>query len=288
MRRKGLTAILALMMIVMSAAACFAGTGDSLKLVSSYPKDGQKNTSIENLGVKLRFNNSISSKKAQKNNKKCVRILNKNGKAIPIKVLTRKGSSGTLLVLGDSTKKNFKVDNNAKYTLVIDKDFVDDEGNTLGEDTTVEFQTFNQRLNTTVNMILMFAMFGGITFLTIRQQNQQNAEKEASGEKKEAPFNPYREAKKTGKSVEEVIEEEKKRREKLERKAARKKQKKPEDEDLDIAALLPYVYKVHEPKPISEAGSTFKSGRGPSAHEDESQPKRTQSATRRRQTGGKK
>ena len=250
MKRKGLIAVLSMLMVVLSTAMCFAADDTTFALKSSYPKDGQKNTSIENLGVKLYFNHSVSSKAAQANNKNSVKIVDKDGKKIPIKVLTANDDSGLVLVLGDSTNKKFKVKNNSEYKLVIEKDFVDDNGNTLGKETTVSFKTFNQTLNTTINMVMMVIMFGGIMVVTIRQQRNKDdddkIEKEKTGE---STFNPYKEAKKTGKSVEEVIAEEKKRVAKAERRAKRKGTKKVE-EKLEISELLPNVYKVHRPSPI--------------------------------------
>ena len=125
--------------------------------------------------------------------------------------------------MGTALTRKFKVKNNSEYKLVIEKDFVDDNGNTLGKETTVSFKTFNQTLNTTINMVMMVIMFGGIMVVTIRQQHNKDdddkVEKEKSGE---STFNPYKEAKKTGKSVEEVIAEEKKRVAKAERRAKRK------------------------------------------------------------------
>ena len=251
MKRRGLIAVLSMFMIVLSATMCFAADDTAFVLKSSYPKDGQKNTSIENLGVKLYFNHSVSSKAAQANNKKNVKIVDKDGKKIPIKVLSANDDSGLVLVLGDSTSKKFKVKNNSEYKLVIGKNFVDDDGNTLGKDTVVNFKTFNQTLNTTINMIMMVIMFGGIMVVTIRQQHNKDdddkVEKEKAGE---STFNPYKEAKKTGKSVEEVIAEEKKRVAKAEKRAKRKGTKKVE-EKLEISELLPNVYKVHKPSTIT-------------------------------------
>lgn len=249
MKRRGLIAVLSMFMVVLSATMCFAADDTAFVLKSSYPKDGQKNTSIENLGVKLYFNHSVSSKAAQAN-KKNVKIVDKDGKKIPIKVLSANDDSGLVLVLGDSTNKKFKVKNNSEYKLVIGKNFVDDNGNTLGKDTVVNFKTFNQTLNTTINMIMMVIMFGGIMVVTIRQQHNKDdddkVEKEKAGE---STFNPYKEAKKTGKSLEEVIAEEKKRVAKAEKRAKRKGTKKVE-EKLEISELLPNVYKVHKPSPI--------------------------------------
>ena len=252
MKRRGLIAVLSMLMVIIITDMCFSEDDTAFALKSSYPKNGQKNTSIENLGVKLYFNHSVSSKAAQANNAKSVKIVDKDGKKIPIKVLTANDDSGLVLVLGDSTNKEFKVKNNSEYKLVIGADFVDDNGNTLGKETVVKFKTFNQTLNTTINMIMMVIMFGGIMVVTIRQQHNKDddekVEKEKSGE---ATFNPYKEAKKTGKSVEEVIAEEKKRVAKAEKRAKKKGTHKVE-EKLEISELLPNVYKVHRPSPIND------------------------------------
>lgn len=265
MKKKGLIAVLTMLMIVVSTAMCFAAEDSDFALKSSYPKNNQHNTSIENLGVKLYFNHPVSNKTAQKSNKNHVKIIDENGKKIPVKVLTANDDSGLVLVLGDNTDKNFKVQNNSEYKLVIDKSFVDNDGNTLGKNTVVKFKTFNQKLSMTINMIMMAVMFGGIMFITVRQQankkDEETVEKENKGE---VTFNPYKEAKRTGKSVEQVIAEEEKRRAKFEKKH-KKKGKIKVEEKLEISELLPYVYKVHKPLPISAAGSTYKSGRGKKA-----------------------
>ena len=49
-------------MIMMASVFCFADGG--FDLVSSYPEDGQTNTSMENLGVKLAFSNAMDSSEA--------------------------------------------------------------------------------------------------------------------------------------------------------------------------------------------------------------------------------
>jgi methionine-rich copper-binding protein CopC len=283
MKRKSLIAVLAALMVMISTVAAFADS-DAFQLKSSYPKNGQKNTSIENVGVQLHFNHSISSAKAEANNEKCVKIVDSEGKEIPIKVLTSKKEKGLMLVLGDSTNDKFKVENNAEYTLVISKDFTDDQGNMLGQEQRLTFKTFNQRLNNIINMVMMFAIFGGIMVMTVRQQRQQSEGKDKSKEeKKDAPFNPYREAKRTGKSLEEVIEEEKKREEKEARKNKRKNKNEKESEEyvkdsqLKLSEILPNVYAVHGPRPISAAGGKYKSGRAPKQEEPKKRGSRNNS-----------
>ena len=118
MKRKGLIALLAAVLVTMSMAFVSADESD-FKLVNSYPKDGQTNTSIENVGVKLRFNRELAGEKAQKNNAKCVKIVDPNGKEIPIKVMSSKEDKGLLMVLGECNKKNLKGENKAKYNLLM-------------------------------------------------------------------------------------------------------------------------------------------------------------------------
>lgn len=279
MKRRSLaTLVLALILVVMSGAFAFAAedTG-ALVLKSSYPKDGQKNTSIENVGVKLNFNHSINGEATKKHNAKCVKIINsETGKRVPIKVLTSDDTDGMMLVLADSTDKKLKLQSNTKYELVISSNFMDDQGNELGHKETVSFTTYNQTMNTVVNTVMMVLMFGGITVIMIKQQREQAEEKaraESAGKNKKETFNPYKEAKRTGKSVEEVIEEEKKRQAKADKKAAREAKKKETarekvEAEYDLSEILPYVYKVHKPQSITAAGGKFRSGRGTRSIDD--------------------
>jgi len=102
---------------------------------------------------------------------------------------------------------------------------------------------------------MMFTMFGGIMVLTMRQNNKKD-EDEPQTESKEATFNPYKEAKKTGKSVEEVRAEQAKKEAKLAKKKARKKKDDSQSADKKIencAELLNNVYHVHAPAPVNKA-----------------------------------
>lgn len=252
MKRGTLIAVLAAIMVMVSSAMSFAAGG--LELKSSYPEDGQKNTSIENLGVKLQFSNPINSDEAKATDESLFAIYDEDGKTIPIKVLFSDKSDGVVLVVAD-IDEGFIAKNNSDYKLAISGDLVDNEGNTLGADKTITFRTYNQRVNNMVNMAMMFVMFGGIMFLTVRQNNKKEEEEaEAKEEPKEA-FNPYKEAKRTGKTVEEVMAEQAKKEEKLaKKKARRKKSSEPAHEKKieNCAELLNNVYHVHAPAPVSK------------------------------------
>ena len=253
MKRVSLIAILTAVMIMAASAMCFAD--DGLELVSSYPEDGQKNTSMENLGVKLTFNHPINTAEAKKANLDKFAIYDEDGKAVPVEILFSDKNDGLVLVLAD-IDKGFTAKNNSEYKLVISSGVVDNDGNELEKEQTISFRTYNQKVNNMVNMGMMFVMFGGIMFLSVRQNNKKEEEEApAKDAPKEAAFNPYREAKRTGKTVDEVKAEQAKKEEKEAKKKARKKKKTeepPEKKIENCAQYLNNVYHVHAPAPISK------------------------------------
>ena len=255
MKKISLIAVLMSIMIMAASAFCFAEGG--FELVSSYPENGQTNTSMENLGVKLTFSNAMDSAEATAANADKFAIYDEDGTAIPIQVLFSDKEQGLVLVLAD-TDAGFTAKNNSEYKLVISADLVDNEGNTLGADQTVSFKTYNQKVNNMVNMGMMIVMFGGIMVLSLRQQNNKEEEEPKTKDvPKEAAFNPYKEAKRTGKSIEEVKAEQAKKEEKEAKKKARKKKKTEEpvyEKKIDnCAELLNNVYHVHAPAPVNKA-----------------------------------
>ena len=252
MKRGTLIAVLTAIMIMACSALSFAA--DGLELVSSYPEDGQKNTSMENLGVKLTFNHPINSEEAKKIDASKFSITDEDGEAVPVQVLFSEKNDGLVLVVAD-VDKGFVAKNNSEYTLKIGAGLVDNDGNELAKDQTITFRTYNQRVNNMVNMGMMFIMFGGIMFFTMRQNKQKEEEESGSKEDAKEAFNPYKEAKRTGKSVEEVKAEQARKEEKAAKKKARKnKGKEPVQEKKieNCAELLNNVYHVHAPAPISK------------------------------------
>ena len=99
MKRGTLIAVLTAIMIM--ACSVFSFADDGLKLVSSYPEDGQTNTSMENLGVKLTFNNPINSEEAKKIDKSKFSIVDEEGKKVPTLVLFSDKNDGLVLVIAD-------------------------------------------------------------------------------------------------------------------------------------------------------------------------------------------
>ena len=75
---------------------------------------------------------------------------------------------------------------------------------------------------------------------------------------REDAFNPYKEAKRTGKSVQEVIAQ----HEKEEARRAAKEARKHKDDDEDEYEWIDVnTYRVSKRRPISEGGSTYITGR---------------------------
>ncbi|MDD6042903.1 MAG: Ig-like domain-containing protein [Eubacteriaceae bacterium] len=259
MKRLGSILCLAALIVTMTVGTCFGA--QSLKIVDTYPVDGQKNTTKENLCVKLTFNGDVGDKAVKKANSECFKISGPDGTIIPIKVYFDPEHSEKVMVLADTTKK-LEIKDDTEYTLTVSKDFADKDGNTLGEDNKITFTTMNQARGTTVYMVMMFLMFGGMFAFSAYQAKKQR-EKDFEAKVKELPFNPYKEAKRTGKSVEEIIAAHERAMEKKKAKEA-KRAKKAEAEDYEDEEEEEIVngnYKVKGPRPISAGGSSYITGR---------------------------
>lgn len=235
---------------------------DGLEIVESYPDDGRKNMSVENMGVKLTFNNPVNSEenKAADPGKyfSLVDTEDPNAK-LDIAVYYNPDIPEQVLVLY-SGEQSLQSSKSKEYRVWISGEFSDVDGNSLGEDKTITFTTINQKLNTTVYMVMMAIMFGGMFFFSSRQAKKQSAD---DAEVRDEPFNPYKEAKRTGKSLEEVIAQHEKETARREAKAAKRAAKEPEPveeewvEEWDVDGL----YKVKGPRPISAAGGKYITGR---------------------------
>ena len=281
MKRTGVILCLTALIVIMTASVCFGA--QSLKITETYPADGQDNTTIENMCVKIWLNNDISNEKSEKANKDCFKITDKKGKELPIKVFYNPDDKKQIMVLADTTKK-LNIKDNTEYTLTISGELMDNSGNTLGEDQTVTFKTLNQGRSTQIYMIMMVIMFGGMFFFTSRQMKKQR-EKDGDGQKtKEEPFNPYKEAKRTGKSVEEVMAAHEKEMAKKAAKEAKRAAHQHDEDDVEEEEESGN-YKVKGPRPISAGGSSYITGRKAAAEARKAEEERL---ARRRAANAKK
>ena len=166
-----------------------------------------------------------------------------------------------------SSGKN-AIKDDTEYICTLSENFIDNKGNKLGDDPkrVISFRTMNQGRNTLIYMVMMFLMFGGMMLFTVRQTAKQKMEEELGKGKdaKEEPFNPYKEAKKTGKSVEEVLAKHEKE---VAKKEAARKAKAKREKELDEYYEENDNYRVSKPLRIADAGATYRTGRAKLAEE---------------------
>lgn len=254
MKRISAIISLVLMMVMMTASFSFAAEGQ-LKVKEQYPKDGATGMSVENASIKIWFDKDVypKNKDIRKANKKAIKLVDQDGKNVPVYVAYSPDEEGLMMVLstGDA-----EIVGDTEYTLTIDESFQATNGDKLVGGDTVTFKTLNQKRTTTVNMLLMVVMMAGMIFFSTKSVKKQ-AEKEKKASGKHETVNPYKEAKRTGKSVEEIVAKDQKVKQKeAEAKAKRdaKREKILEEqrrEDLNIK-------KVSKLKPISEAGGKYR------------------------------
>lgn len=264
MKRAGKILSLIVLIVAFSTSLGFAETG-ALALKDTYPKDGATGTSIENVSVKLYFDSQLTAEKAGKvNGEDIVKFYDPDGKELPTRILYPPKEEGVVLVLLDNTvdadkdgKADVVIQSNAQYKMVISGELVDDEGNALGQDKTITFTTINQKTSMMINMGMMVVMFGGMMYFSTKAA-KKSAEEEAK-RRREEKVNPYKEAKKTGKSVEEIVEKDQKEKAKRAAKEAAKAARESDDDEYEWIDIN--TYRVKARRPISAGGSSYVTGR---------------------------
>lgn len=286
MKRIGKILSLVVILTVLSTAFCFAAAADGagkLELKDTYPKDGATGTAVENMGVKLYFDTTFTQEKLKNVNENAVKLYDEEGNVLPTQVLYSTQEPGVVLVLFDnsSADKDVKIEQSSTYTFKLSADFTDDNGNTLGKEESVSFKTLNQNANMWINMAMMLAIFGGMMIITAKNAKKKEEE---NGKTKEEKVNPYKEAKKTGKSVEEIVERDQKEKEKRAAKAAKKAAaEEGEDDYYDDGK-----YHVKGPRPISAAGGKYITGRKAIAEAKKAEEERRKAQKAKAKGKGKK
>lgn len=251
---KKIGTILAAVMILLIACTqiCFAA---DFHIESTVPEDGAKNTTKENLCVKIFFNQEVGNEECVEANKDAFRIVDEKGKEFPSLIYYNKKDPKYVLILADTTKipesGKGAIQDATEYTCIIDSNFRDNNGDTLGEEQKISFKTMNQGQGMIIYMVLMVGMMVAMMGLTF-YQTKKEAEEEAKRKVKEAGYNPYKEAKETGKTVEQIVAE----HEKKDKKNKKEEAAEEKEEKMDGSC-----YRVKRPQPISKAGSTYKTGR---------------------------
>lgn len=295
MKRIGALVCLMIMVVSVLAPASFAANDDNSQktgfaIEDSIPHNKDTGVSVENLSVKIYFNQDVmpANDKIKKSNAKQFKLTDENGKKIPIKVYYSDKETGLLMVVSDvrnreARSNNTGIDGDMNYTLTINKNLQAADGSKLGTVETIKFKTLDQQKSTRVYMILMAVMMVGMIVFTTRAAKKAN-EKEDQDAGKTKTVNPYKEAKRTGKSVEEIVAKDKQRKAKEAEAYAKKKAKEAEI----MAALEEEVEEISSnkrvsvPKPISVTGSDYK------VKVVKSQPEKKASTNPKNQSGKKK
>ena len=250
-------------MLVFGTMMVASAEEGGLTLVETYPKDGQKNAAVENLGIKLTFSAPVNLEAHQAENSKCFKITGPEGD-LNIKVYYNPDIPEQVLVLqdlGEDTKTAVKAKASEEYVVSISGNFKDNEGNTLGADQKITFKTMDTKRNNTVYLVIMTLMMVGMVFFSTRQAKAAaTADADPSSPQAEV-FNPYKEAKRTGKSLAQVIAEHDKEVAKQQEKEAKRMAKYAALEDDEYEDEDDGKYRVKGPRPISAAGSTYITGR---------------------------
>jgi hypothetical protein len=273
--RAGAFLLIALIVFALSAPAVFAagegdasapsGGGGSLQLLSSSPDRDATDLQSQTVGIKLYFNGDVTDPSVREANEKSMKFTYKSGskvKDLPIKTYAapaKYGKDYILAFVNTETLNNNMLENNKEYHLVISGDFRSVDGKTLGSDLTLDFKTADQSGSTQIYMLLMVGMIGAMIAMTIFQ-NKRKESAAAEVAAKAGRVNPYKLAKEKKISVNEAMELiERDRQKRLKRLGI--SQGKDETEASAAATKPRNTKKVKVARPISAAGSGYKTGR---------------------------
>lgn len=242
MKRIGTILSLSVLIVLLASSFSFA---KGLTLESIYPKEGEKGLQPNNVAVKLKFSENVTGKEAQDANKDCFKITGPKGKEIKYDVLYNPQKYPNEIWL--QMKETLEAD--TKYTLTISEELQSSAGNTLDAPITSHYSIRDTKQDSKGYMILMFLMIGGMMVYTAID-TKRKVKKETEGKEEEIKVNPYKESKRTGKTVEEIVakaEKEKKAR------AKKNRNKKPDSEETE--EVREGVKRVKERRPISAIGT---------------------------------
>lgn len=251
MKRIGAILCLAAMIVVGTAGIA---RGADFAIEKTSPEDGSTGMSVDNMGVKVFFSQDVYNKDNEAANGKLCTLTDNKGKVVPSKVVFSERNKDVMLVLAHTGGKgDAKIKGKTKYTLTVQKGIKAADGTVMKEDKKVTFETLDPKNTMTISMVMMALMVVGMVFFTSREAKKQ-AQADAKGPKRDDKVNPYKVARETGKSVEEIVEKDQKRKEKKAAAAAKRARQKAENK-VEIA---PENMRVKRPRPISEAGSTYR------------------------------
>lgn len=246
MKRLGKILCLSLMIALMATTASFAS---GLTLVSSFPEEGNAALTPQNVAIKLVFSEKISDPVSVAANANRFTVVDEEGNAIAFEPLYNESKypNEVWLQISESLTQD------TAYKVIISEGMQSSTGNSLEEDITLNFSTRNTEADNTGYMVLMAIMVVGMMVFTVFD-TKRRLKKESSEKEEEQKVNPYKEAKRTGKSVEEVVARTEKEKSKAERRKARVIKQQGADQEEEKEPVRPGVKRVKRPRTISEKG----------------------------------
>jgi hypothetical protein len=275
MKKIGALISLALLLVLFSTSFAFAAP---FSVDATSPKDGETGMAVDNMGVKVEFSQAVYSEKYEADNIKQFKLVDSKGKTVPVRVVFNPKDTHIVLVLAD-TANGAVINGSTKYTLTIGAELSAADGTLLGKEEKVAFETLNPSTSMTSSMVMMGVMVVGMVYFTSRTA-KKDAEK--AKVKKDESVNPYKVAKETGKTVEEIVAMEQKKKEKKTQKEA-KKQRHVAENKVEIVSNNMRVSKA---RPISAGDGKYKTGKAAIAAKKAAAEKARQE--RKLQQGAKK
>lgn len=231
MKRLGAIVSLSLLIVLLASSFSFAA---GLELVSTYPEEGEHGLQPVNVAVKLTFNENMTGVQAIAANESRFRIEDPEGNPIEYSTLYNAEKYPNEIWL--QIKETLTDD--TQYTLLISSDLESTSGNTLGEAVTLNFATRDASADNTGYMVLMVLMMVGMIGFTVWETRRQIKKQQGNQRPDDDKVNPYKESKRTGKSVEAIVaktEKEKTDAQKRSEKEQKKKQAESSSETVNDA-----------------------------------------------------
>ena len=250
MKKIGALISLVLLLVILSTGFAFAAP---FSVDATSPKDGETGMAVDNMGVKVEFTQNVYSEKYEADNIKQFKLVDAKGKEVPVRVVFNPKDTHIVLVLAD-TANGAVIKGSTKYTLTIGAELSAADGTLLGKEEKITFETLNPSTSMTSSMVMMGVMVVGMVYFSSRTAKK---EAEKAKVKKDEAVNPYKVAKETGKSVEEIVALEQKKKEKQSHKEA-KKQRHVAENKVEIVSNNMRVSKA---RPISAVGGKYKTGK---------------------------
>ncbi len=256
MKRIVALSIMGIMIVMLMAPMAFA---DTFKITEISPENGTTGAPVDNFGIKVYFSEDIYTESFTENNKKYCRlieineeenedgeIIEKDGKSIDVLVVANPKEPNMMMILAEGEGDD-GIQSDTLYRFEIDEGFQSADGSLLAEKEEVVIRVQNTTTTMAISMGMMAVMMVGMIYFTTRSAKK---EAEKKGNEKQVAVNPYKEAKATGKSVEEIVAREAKKKLKQDEKKKRQK----EENKVEIASDN---VRVSKPRPISAAGAKY-------------------------------